>query len=69
MPNIASKTLSKLDAIRMILDCNIAGQYKDKFVHISDVNKNTFVDLPKSVQSDVERYISNGKADLLIRKK
>ena len=69
MPNITSKSLSKIDATKMIVDCNIAGQYKDKFLLLKDVDKKAFTDLPRSAQQDIEIYISNGSADILIRKK
>ena len=64
-------TLTKHDALRLILDCRAIGRNLDSFLLISELDKKELVPmLPTAFQRSISSYLgSSNKVDILIRKR
>ena len=67
MASISSKVINEREALLHLLGCKSAGRSQDKFLLISNMNNKNIIDLPKSVQQTLDKYISsNGHLEIIV---
>ena len=66
MASISVTKLDEHDALQMILDCKRRGSSGDKFLRITNLNKNNFIDIPAREKRDFDNWISTKKIEVLL---
>jgi hypothetical protein len=59
MASITSQQLNERDVLLHVLQCKSNGRSQERFLRISNVNKNNIVDLPATVQKTLDSYASS----------
>ena len=59
MASITSQQLNERDVLLHVLQCKSSGRSQDRFLRISNVNKNNIVNLPATVQKTLDAYASS----------
>ena len=67
MASISSKAINEHEALLHVLQCKSSGRSQDRFLRISNVNKNNIVDLPATVQKSLHSYASSrGDIEIIV---
>jgi hypothetical protein len=66
MASITSNTLTEHDALRLVLDCKKGGTTLNRYLHITNLNKNNLIDLPVAQQRDLVTYAKQGTIDVIV---
>ena len=67
MASITSQQLNERDVLLHVLQCKSSGRSQDRFLRISNANKNNIVDLPPIVQKSLDSYASSrGDIEIIV---